>query len=121
MSLSLCGKNSGDGERCPSMPAGPEGAGGEDSRSGSDVGKCGSASGPGSASRVLRSDSPSAVWEVTEAGLVLLLGGWWEKTLLWEWVKGSWGLISGHLGGGGLVQGPDKGSAGPGSLDSAGL
>lgn len=37
----------------------------------------------------------------------------WEKTSLWE-------LISGILGGGGLVRGPDKGSAWPGSSDSLG-
>lgn len=98
------------------MLASPDG-----SSSGLDVDKCCPASGPLSTSRLPRSDSSSAVWEVTKAGLVLMLGEQWEKTSLWELVKGSWELISGHLGGGGLGLGPDKGSAWPGSLDSLGL
>lgn len=103
------------------MLASPDGARGEDSSSGLDVDKCCPASGPLSTSRLPRSDFSSAVWEVTKAGLVLMLGEQWEKTSLWELVKGSWELISGHLGGGGLGLGPDKGSAWPGSLDSLGL
>lgn len=107
------------------MQAGPEDARGEDSSSGLDVDRCCTASGPLSTSRLPRSDSSSAVWEVTEAGLALTLGERWEKASLWELVKGSWELISGHLGGGGfscdLLPGPDKGSAWPWSFDSLGL
>lgn len=103
------------------MLASPEGTRGEDSSSGLDVEKRCTASGPVSTSRLPRSDSSSAVWEVTEAGLVVTLGEHWEKTSLWELVKSSWELISGHLGGEGLVLAPDKGSAWPGSLDSLGL
>lgn len=104
------------------MLASPEGARGEDSSSGLDSDKCCTAcSAPLSTGRLPCSDSSSAVWEVTKAGLVLMLGVQWEKTSLWELVKNSWELISGHLGGGGLVIGPDKGSGWPGSLDSLGL
>lgn len=103
------------------MLASPGGARGEDSSSGLDVEKRCTASGPVSTSGLPRSDSSSAVWEVAEAGLVVTLGGHWEKTSLWELVKGSWELISGHLGGEGLVLAPDKGSVWPGSFDSLGL
>lgn len=103
------------------MLASPGGATAEGSRSGLDVEEGCTASGPVSTSRLPRSDSPSAGWEGTKAGLELLLGEQWEKTSLWEPVKGSWELISGHPGGGGLVLGPDKGSAWPRSLDALGL
>lgn len=52
------------------MLASPEGARGEDSSSVLDVGKCCTASAPLSTSRLPRSDSSSAGWEVTKAGLV---------------------------------------------------
>lgn len=107
------------------MQAGPEEARGEDSSSGLDVDRCCTASGPLSTSRLPCSDSSSAVWEVTKAGLALTLGEQWEKASLWELVKGSWELISGHLGGGGFSRdlrlGPDKGSAWLWSFDSLGL
>lgn len=103
------------------MLASPEGARGEDSSLRLDVEKGCAASGPVSTSRRPRSDSSSAVWEATEAGLVATLGEHWEKTSLWELAKSSWELISGHLGGEGLVLAPDNGSAWPGSFHSLGL